>query len=153
MSFPLAKRNPDGSHIDWMSNQMAEIEGVYDIKIDWLRSRRRLLIRQKTWLTLKLEQIPLSEMEDSHLINILRLVKRHCEGQRQSLIASYVFGPRPSGNGAHHHFDMELLDIERRNWRKFINRTFLGAKCLKILEKEVKRRRLEDWDDPLSLWC
>jgi hypothetical protein len=64
--------------------------------------------RPSTWVTKDGTEIPIPELEDYHLMNIIRLLER----QHAYTIAAYVYGPEPRGDMAKDAFEREFDTLD-----------------------------------------
>jgi len=95
------------------------------------------------WVTKDGQRLRIREIEDSHLVNILRLLRRNCEKRRKLAETQMFCGPGPRGDAACDAFDAELDQIMDGDWRQFIPRS--RAIQVQNLEDEAERRGLE-WE-------
>ena len=95
------------------------------------------------WVTKDGQRIRIHEIEDSHLINILRFLRKSCEKRRRFAEAYMLSGPGPRGDAACDAFDAELNQITEGDWRQFIPKD--RALQVHNLEEEAERRGLQ-WE-------
>ena len=95
------------------------------------------------WVTKDKQRLRIRDIEDSHLVNILRFVRRGCEVVRRRVEIQMLSYPGPSGDAACDAFDAELNQVMDGDWRHFIHKD----RTLQVqnLEEEAERRGLE-WE-------
>lgn len=107
-----------------------------------------LLIRRKTWLTRDNRKIKVRDMEDSHLVRTLLMLKRNAnayiyiQGLRMCQAASMF-----SGEMAIDSIEREMERFAQSQWSDMYE-----PEALDVLLDEAKRRGLEWESDTAYLW-
>lgn len=79
--------------------------------------------RDGVWVTRDGRRIPVTRMEDAHLVNTLRMLQRNAEKRRMAALLPYL-GQGPIGEFAQDCFDMESRAVSAKTWRDFVSIIF-----------------------------
>ena len=91
----------------------------------------------KIWTTRDGQQIPLTEMSNSHLTNAIAYLERTAEERRDAQVWALIDGPRPQGELAQEAFANEICEMDE--WA--IDRFLASDEIYQSLVTELKRRR------------
>jgi hypothetical protein len=91
------------------------------------------------WTTKGGKEIPINQIEDQYLINILRQLQRNGELKRLAIISVYEEMPDLGGGVALEHFNKMYDQVNRMIWLDFVDDIFHD------LQYEAARRKLS-WD-------
>lgn len=92
------------------------------------------------WITRDGRRIPIYQLEDAHLTNILRMLRKGAEGERLRRNWIYLSADVPHGDAASLAFEDEQREVFDSEWRAYVTPIF------EMLERDCKRRGIE-WND------
>jgi hypothetical protein len=95
----------------------------------------------KIWITKDKKKIRICDMEDSHLENTLKMLKRNAILRRESeIVSAYAVASTFQGDMATYYADQEIEYMEfSTDWTDFVFPIFLN------LCKDYERRTGKDW--------
>jgi len=93
------------------------------------------------WVTKEKKRLRIRDIDDGHLVNILRFLRRRCEAIRTHRSLQMLEGPGPRGDAACMAFDAELDHMESRSWRQFLPKDRRDQ--VRNLEREAAKRGLK----------
>lgn len=92
------------------------------------------------WRTLDGRAIPLNELDDEHLISILRMLKRNAIMRLGAIQARYLLIPPPDGDAAYLAYEEESDRLFEMSWKQAV------SPCFPFLKREAEHRKLR-WDN------
>ena len=92
----------------------------------------------RMWTTRDGAKIRIKDMEDSHLINTIKMLQRGAELRRSKVVASFLCGPEPSGDIASFQFDRDFDAALDSTFEDFLPDIFDD------LDAERERRGIEE---------
>jgi hypothetical protein len=101
-----------------------------------------LLIKRREWLTKDRQRIKVEDLEDSHLINILKMLKNAGEVNIKIKQMEMLVIVPPTAEMASYYWDRELENLFSATWEDAYN-----DEALEVLLSEARARKL-DWEDP-----
>jgi hypothetical protein len=90
------------------------------------------------WTTRSGKKLPIRNLENQHLINLLRMLQRHAETKRRAIVELYFDLPSNWASLQGHFDEMHDL-VMQQTWRDYTDDVFYD------LEAEAARRKLK-WD-------
>lgn len=95
---------------------------------------------ETTWVTKENQTVRVVDMEDTHLRNTIRMLRRREELIRFSECMAMGHYQETAPDGAYDAIEWELSMIERMNTDEYLSHAF---KCFPLMLSEAKRRNLE----------
>ena len=75
------------------------------------------------WITKEGQTIPIDELEDRHLLNIIKMMIRQAQKRKKAAI-QYLLCYCPQGEMAEMDWDSSLEDLEESGWEGFLSEKF-----------------------------
>ena len=91
----------------------------------------------KKWTMKNGNKIRICDMENSHLINIIKMLKRCAERKKQKIESFYIYCVPPNGEMAQDAFDSEFNSVMESTWDDYVPNIYDN------LYNEAERRGLE----------
>ena len=92
----------------------------------------------KLWTQKNGDRIRICDMEDAHLVNAVRMLKRKGEMKKFQIDMEFLCGPRPNGEMAQDAFDEECSEAWSCSWEDYMPDIFQNM-LQDILRRAVLR--------------
>ena len=117
------------------------------------QAERHRLHAMGIWVTKEWVRIPVKDLKDGHLRNIIRLLAKAAEREASETLAWYVSCPLPRGDGAMMAFEQELSYwMGEYDYEEPAEGILRRMAIWPHLEAEIKRRGWNDNLDEPSPW-
>ena len=94
----------------------------------------------RKWTTKDGHKIRICDMEDNHLVNTIKMLRRFGEHMKGRAEAFYITYPQPQGDMAQYYFDREFDQVMASTYEDYVPETYNNL----LMEAERRGIRLEE---------